>query len=167
MIGKWCALNNALKPKELEKPKIMAKRKEDSDSSNKKEQQESNKHWTLEELSKIRGRWKRQDEKLKDISKKIDPILRKLTRFIGRMIIIGIICNIIASSLWPEFPKEHPAIFGWFDGWLQFGEFLYKAFFKGIYAIFTGNFKGFIIEFAEEAKELFHQFVNWLSMLKF
>lgn len=167
MIGKWCALNNALKLKELEKPETMAKREESSDSLNKVEQQKRNNHWVLEELSKTKARWKKQNEKLESILKKIDPVLRKLTRFIVKMIVIGIICNIIASSLWSEFPKEHPAIFGWFDGWLQFGEFLYKAFFKGIYAIFTGDFKEFRIEFVEEVKELSHQFVNWLSMLKF
>lgn len=166
MIGKWCSLSNALKPKKLEAPETMAKRKEAS-SSDEIRLKSKDSHWILEEIRRKRAFLKKENEKWDDLLKKLNPIVNRLIKSIVRMITIGVICNIIASSLWPEFPEEHPAIFGWFDGWLQFGEFVYKSFFKGIYAIFIGNFKGFRIEFANEVKELFHQFVNWLSTLKF
>lgn len=167
MIGKWCVANNMLRKKELVKSLSVAKRKETVDVSVKATCPKNNdKQWILETISRIKAQWKKQDEKINTILKMIDHILQKLIRFILKMVIFGIICNIIASSFWPEFPKEHPAIFGWFDGWLQFGEYVYRALFKGIYAILTGNFKGFKIEFVEEFKELFKQFVNWISMLK-
>lgn len=90
----------------------------------------------------------------------------RLSRNITRLIVIGVLVNIVAS-LYPEFPERFPVIYGWFDGWLQFGEFLFKVALGSLYAIFTGNFGEFWVEYGEALKELAHQFTNWMATIHF
>ena len=86
---------------------------------------------------------------------------------IGRLILMGVIVNVIASYFYPEFPERFPIIYGWFDGWLQLGELALKAGLGGTYAFFTGNFGEFWAEYSNAVNEAIQQFYNWLSLIQF
>lgn len=99
-----------------------------------------------------------------------DSFVRGIDRIaanILRLMIIGVIINVVASHFYPEFPERFPVIYGWFDGWLQFGEFLFKTALGGIYSFFTGNWNEFLPECQAEIEVLCKQFLNWLSTLTF
>lgn len=91
-----------------------------------------------------------------------DAISRNLISFA----VIGIILNIVAIH-YPALPYRFPAIYGWFDGWLQLGEFTLKVALDFIYSLFTGNFYEFWSEYTVAFQELLNQFINWLSTLHF
>lgn len=93
--------------------------------------------------------------------------INRIANNVTRLIIIGVIVNVIASYFYPEFPERFPVIYGWFDGWLQFGEFLLKIGLTCIYSFFTGNWSEFWTEYNGALGELMQQFVNWLGTLHF
>lgn len=86
---------------------------------------------------------------------------------IGRLILMGLIVNVIGSYFYPEFPERFPVIYGWFDGWLQLGELALKAGLGSTYAIITGNFGEFWVEYRKAVNEAIRQFYNWLSLIHF
>lgn len=90
-----------------------------------------------------------------------------LIRLITRYIVIGIILNIVAAYFYPELPKRIPIIFGWFDGWMQFGEFAVKLALGFINAFFHGNAIEFFGDVGEQFQVMWTQFVNWLSTIHF
>lgn len=95
---------------------------------------------------------------------------RRLNRFarnIAILMIIGIILNLVDSCSYHDFSARFPAIYGWFDGWLQLGEFVIKALIKGIYSLFTGHWSMFQTECNEAFQELLSQFAKWLNTLQF
>lgn len=93
--------------------------------------------------------------------------INRIVRNITRLIVIGIILNIIANHFYPDFPARFPIIYGWFDGWVQFGEFALKAGLASIYALFSGNWPEFWTEYTDAFHSLWQQFINWLSSLHF
>lgn len=103
-------------------------------------------------------------------NKNLKQIVRRLSRFasnITTLMIIGVILNVVSSYFYPDFPERFPTIYGWFDGWLQFGEFIFTATLNVIYSFFTGHWSKFWTEYNEAFQELFHQFTNWLNTLHF
>ena len=79
---------------------------------------------------------------------------------------MGIILNVV-NQYYPELSTRFPTIYGWFDGWLQFGEFLYKVTIKGTYSILTLNCSEFCSKVSVEIKGIVQQLVNWTSTIKF
>lgn len=114
-----------------------------------------------------RSWWNGNSQKVEEAFCKFDVWLNRLARNINRQIFIGIIINVISNYFYPEFKERFPIIYGWYDGLLQFGEFILKTFLSGIYSLFTGNITEFIPAFNETLWELWQQFVNWLSMIQF
>lgn len=92
--------------------------------------------------------------------------INRIAENIGRLILMGVIVNIIASY-YPEFPERFPTIYGWFDGWLQLGELALKAGLGSIYSFFTGSFGEFWVEYKNAVNEAIRQFYNWLSLIHF
>ena len=127
--------------------------------------------WLQEQGERIRTWWSTNHVQveenlqllLQDLSRGINRVCRNITR----LILIGIIINVVASYFYPEFPERFPVIYGWFDGWLQLGEFAVKAVLHGIYSLFTGEWNIFWSEYTEAFHELCQQFVEWLRSLHF
>ena len=123
--------------------------------------------WILALMDNIRNWWynHRTDVELAvlDFWEGFDRISHNITRFM----VIGVILNIVVSKLYPEFSQRFPVIYGWFDGWLQLGEFVLKGALGGIYSFFTGNFNEFWTKYDLAFQELLHQFSSWLSTLSF
>ena len=119
----------------------------------------------------VKSQWERHHymvrrnvEKAKDLFIKG---MNEFARIMVKLMIIGIIVNIIASSFYPEFPERFPTLYGWFDGCLQFGEFIVKAGIYGIYSLLTGHWNSFWAEYDAQFKELMNQASVWFSALKF
>lgn len=105
-----------------------------------------------------------------DINRTSRRITRRLDRITDnfiRMMIIGLILNVVASSFYPELPERFPTIFGWFDGFLQLGEFALKVGLKVIYALFTGHLGEFWDEYKDAFDSMWHQFCDWLANISF
>ena len=122
-------------------------------------------------MTRIRTWWNNNHTNIEhDVEQETRRFVRGINRIadnIARLIIIGVIINVIASYFYPEFLERFPVIYGWFDGWLQLGEFAVKAGFAGIYALFTGHWSEFWAEYSSATTELIQQFVNWLGTLHF
>lgn len=122
-------------------------------------------------INRIKKWWKGNCTDIKHcvnaVAKKNIKWVRRIARFTCRMILIGVIINVISNCFYPEFIDRFPAIYGWFDGWVQFGEFTIKSWLAGTYALFTGNGYEFWIEYNEALWELVHQLGDWLSSLSF
>ena len=128
-------------------------------------------NWFMTQINRIRTWWKNNHTTIENNViegiRKIGKGVIKIFQNIDKLIIIGVIINVISNYFYPEFSTRFPIIYEWFDGWLQLGEFLLKAGLRGIYALFTGNFSEFWAEFIIFVKEAFHQFLNWLSLINF
>lgn len=128
-------------------------------------------NWLFELINHARTWWSNNHERVmynvKQAFRRLGEFMDKLTRNIIRLMIIGIILNVIANYFWPDFPEKFPAIYGWFDCWLQFGEFAFRTALNGISALFTGHWSEFFIGFKVAFQELLHQFGIWFSSLGF
>lgn len=127
--------------------------------------------WFLTQLNRIRSWWsdnyEQIEENVEQWVRRLNMCFDSLARHITILMITGVIFNIVSSYFYPEFPEKIPIIYGWFDGWLQFGEFAFKAILGGIYSFFTGHWSEFWAEYNEAYQELFQQFANWLSNIHF
>ncbi len=128
-------------------------------------------NWITKQIERLRTWWNNNHRSFeRDITNGLINFLAGINRIgdnVIRLIIIGIIVNIIANYFWPEFPERFPVIYGWFDGWLQFGEFAVKAALGGVYSFFTGQWSEFWTEYSNEFHALLQQLGNWLSTLRF
>ena len=97
--------------------------------------------------------------------KNVKNILCRIGRNFGKLLLCGIFINVLASFFYPGFAEKFPAIYGWFDGWLQLGEFAVKSAFKFVYSLFTGHLPEFWKQNTEAFNLLWQQFVNWLAAL--
>ena len=126
---------------------------------------------TIAQINRIKTWWSNNHEPVEqNVEQSVRRLGRgfnRLARNITRLMIIGVILNIVASYFYPEFPERFTIIYGWFDGWLQFGEFAVKAALGGIYSLFTGQWSEFWAEYNEAFQELLQQFTNWLSNIHF
>ena len=84
-----------------------------------------------------------------------------------RLMITGLILNIVSTHFYPEFADRFPILYGWFDGWLQFGEFAVKGTLGAVNAIFTGTWSDFFSSYEAALQEMWAQFVNWLGQITF
>ncbi len=93
----------------------------------------------------------------------------RLSRGIVRCAVIGLILNVIVAYFYPELPEKIPVIYGWYDGWLQFVEFTFKAALGYINAFSHGTDEAlkFLGELSNECQNGWMQFVNWLSTIHF
>ena len=80
--------------------------------------------WIKERTAALRNWW--DEHEVQIFQKRIDDFFERLGRNIARLVVIGILLNIISAYFWPELPERIPTIYSWFDGWLQFGEFAVK-----------------------------------------
>lgn len=125
-------------------------------------------NWLKKRIEVIRTNCKQDKQKPKKPNKKtIAKVLTRISRNITILITIGIILNVINSYFCPELSEKFPAIYGWFDGWAQFGNFVFTVAFKGIYSLLTGHLAEFRTEYTEACKDLFQQFVSWINTLQF
>ena len=91
----------------------------------------------------------------------------RLSRGLLRGLIIAFVLNIIAHYCWPELPETIPTIYGFFNGFLTVGEFLYKAALGGIASIFNGTFFEFGDTMMVELGEMWSSFCTWISSIGF
>lgn len=84
---------------------------------------------------------------------------------ITRWVIIGLILNVIASTIMPELPSKCPVLFGFFDGAIQFAEYSFKMAFGLLGDIIKGHPIEGWNEAIEATKALLDQFMNWLATL--
>ena len=128
-------------------------------------------NWFSAQINRIRTWWNNNHEQVEQNveqgGRRLDRGFNRLARNITRLMIIGVILNVVARYFYPDFPERFPAIYGWFDGWLQLGEFAVKAALSGIYSLFTGRWSEFWAEYNEAFQELLQQFTNWLGTLHF
>ena len=128
-------------------------------------------NWLMKQINRIRTWWNNNHTNIEhDVEQGIRRLVRRMNIIVDnsiRLIFIGVIINVIASDFYPEFPERFPVIYGWFDGWLQLGEFAVKAGIAGTYALFTGHWSEFWAEYSSATTELIQQFVNWLGTLHF
>lgn len=118
-------------------------------------------------MNTIRNWWRNNQTNLMESLSDLGSGFERIVINITRLMIIGVVVNIIASYFYPEFPERFPIIYGWFDGWLQLGELALKSAIGAIYSIFTGNFSEFWAEYTASCEEFWSQFVNWLSQIHF
>lgn len=100
----------------------------------------------------------------------VGSVCSAIGRFVFKMIMVGIIINIIASSFYPEFPSRFPVIYGLCDGCLQFGEFLLKIVIKVITLFVTlrwGELLGELGAATKQFMQLLHQFLSWTASIHF
>ena len=114
-------------------------------------------------FTRIRTWWNNNHEQieqnLEENIRRLDREINRLIRNTTRLMIIGIILNIIANYFYPDFPERFPVIYGWFDGWLQLGEFAIKTALSGVYSLLTCNWPEFCLEYNVAFKELWQQVV--------
>lgn len=123
------------------------------------------------QVSRIRNWWTDNREhvihEVRQASERLGIEFDIIITNITRLMIIGIILNVVAVYFYPDFPEKFPVIYGWFNSWLQFGEFAIKAAFSGIYALFTGNWSEFWTEYTEAFREALQYSKEWMSALSF
>ena len=128
-------------------------------------------NWLTTQINRLRNWWNNNHALVRqEVAEGTRRAFRRIDRIagnIGRLILMGVIINVIASYFYPEFPERFPTIYGWFDGWLQLGELALKAGIGGTYAFFTGNFGEFWAEYSKAVNEAIQQFYNWLSLIHF
>ena len=124
-------------------------------------------NWLSTQLNRLRTWWTTNHEQVgKTLSRgyrRTGRFLNRLARNISRILLIGVILNVV----YPEFADRFPALYGWFDGWLQFAEFAIKAVFGSISALLAGKFPEFWCEYTNAFQQLFQQFVDWIGSLHF
>lgn len=96
-----------------------------------------------------------------------DKLPGRLSRGLLRALIIAIVLNVIARFFWPELPETIPTIYGFFNGFLTVGEFLYKTALGGIASIFNGTFFEFSNTMMAEIGEMWSAFCTWISAITF
>lgn len=97
----------------------------------------------------------------------LDNLPEALGRGCLRGFVIGILLNVIASYFWPELPETIPTIYGFFNGFVELTEFLYKVALGGIAALFNGTFIEFGDTVMVEISELWNAFTTWISAISF
>lgn len=115
----------------------------------------------------LRKWWYNNRRGIQDIVIGFNRIMVRLADSGIRLMIIGIIINAVSTHFYPEFPERFPILYQWFDGWLQFGEFVFKGALGTIYSIFTGNIKEFFPKYQEAFWDLWNQAMHWLSTITF
>lgn len=75
------------------------------------------KNWFMAQIDSTKIWWSNNyqqiDVKVKRWAKKLDSGFEKFAKIVSRLIIIGVILNIVASYFYPEFPERFPIIYGW------------------------------------------------------
>lgn len=93
-----------------------------------------------------------------------------INRFVFKMVVAGLVINIIASSFYPELPNRFPIVYGLFDGCLQFAEFLYRLVFRLLYLILTLKLVEIPSELGAATAQfwaLLNQLSSWLASIHF
>ena len=128
-------------------------------------------NWITTQINCLRNWWNNNHaavrQEVADGTRRAFRRMDRISGNIGRLILMGVIVNVIASYFYPEFPERFPIIYGWFDGWLQLGKLSLKAGIGSTYAFFTGNFDEYWAEYSNAVNEAIQQFYNWLSLIHF
>ncbi len=98
---------------------------------------------------------------------KIPKWIKRLARGIVTGFIIGLALNVIDNYFWPDLSETIPTIFGFFNGFVTFTEFIYKVAFGVIASIFNGNFIEFNKSVWTEFGEMLRALWNWMSSISF
>lgn len=121
-------------------------------------------NWLRNCVRRIRTWWNNNHNNI------VPTLVRGIDRIVNnivRLIVIGIILNVVSAYFYPDFPERFPTIYAWFDGWVQLGEFAIKASLSFIYSFFTGNLTEFWTEYTDAFNTLWQQFTTWLGSLHF
>lgn len=121
----------------------------------------------LAQYYRVRNWWSNNQQHIgteaKNLGRRLIRGFDRVIRNISLLILTGLIFNLVN----PDFSQKFPTIFGWFNGWAEFGEFAIKAALKGLYATFTGGWKEFWPEYTQAVDEIFQSFVDWVRSLSF
>ena len=115
--------------------------------------------WNSKGSSEAQNIWR----KIRNVARRGERALIRISRRIVRLMVIGFIINIVTNYFYPEFSTRFPVIYSWFDGWLQLGEFAVKGGIKLVYSVFTGNFSSFYSSYTAEYHEMVQRFISWLA----
>lgn len=119
-------------------------------------------------MDKEKNLWKRF--KLAFATATVGSVAVGISRCVCKMVMAGIIINIIADSFYPELPSRFPIIYGLCDGCLQFGEFLFRLVIRVIYLIVTLKWGKLFLELGAATTEfgaLLAQLSNWIASIHF
>lgn len=112
-----------------------------------------------------------ENEKLKSVTTAINTWLDTLPGLIAhcltRCIITAIVLNVIAAYFWPELPETIPTVYEFFNGFLTFSEWVYKAALGGIASLFNGTFFEFGKSMMAELADMWNAFWTWASAIRF
>lgn len=92
---------------------------------------------------------------------------KRLIKGIVTGFVIGLAFNVIDNYFWPDLDTTIPTIFGFFNGFVTFMEFIYKVAFGSIASIFNGNFLEFNKSVWAEFGKLLGDLWNWMSSIRF
>lgn len=93
--------------------------------------------------------------------------IRPVAKFLAKCIAIAIILNVISAYFWPELPEKIPTIYGFFNVFLRFGEYLFTFVFGGIASIFNGTFFEVAAANWAEFKDMLNDLGAWACSLHF
>ena len=104
---------------------------------------------------------------LKDNGKRFIEIFDRVSKNVARLITIGIIVTIAVNCFYPDFAEQFPALYGWFNGWVQLAAFCLTVVFKFFAALFTGTIPEYLAEYNECFYSLLEECGNWFKTLSF
>lgn len=123
--------------------------------------------WIQNFLDRAHNYWTTRNITMHDVIDGVSDFIDRICSNCVRLMVIGIILNIVSAHFYPEFAERFPILYGWFDGWLQLGEFAIKAALGTINAIFTGTWSDFYASYNVAFQEMWAQFVNWVGQIHF
>ncbi len=121
------------------------------------------------ELIKNHPRFKDFMDCLNDAYLIIDQRLNNLCRNFTRLVVIAFLVSILGHYC-PEVASKFPVIFQFFNGVIEFFNFILITTLKGIKALCTLNFREFNLLSSEVSRNfwiLLSQFSNWVSNITF
>ncbi len=90
----------------------------------------------------------------------------KLAKILVTSVFIGILLN-VASYFFPELPEKIPTIYAFYNGCIVLGEFSVKLSLRFIYLTLTGNQDSWFNEASLAWGDIWKQFIEWLSHIRF
>ena len=99
----------------------------------------------------------------------IDQRLHNLCRNFTRLVVIAFLVSILGHYC-PEVASKFPVVFQFFNGVIEFFNFILITTLKGIKALCTLNFREFNLLSSEVSRNfwiLLSQFSNWISQITF
>ena len=103
-------------------------------------------------------------EELNEMEQRFWSRFDRIAMYIVRLAMIGLVLHIV-SCFAPEIAEKCPVLYGWFTGAEKLLEFLMKTCVKGVYSIFTGQYRQFCDEWWTDVHQLWNMFCDWIQSI--